>query len=112
VGVGYDADPAEVKAILLDIADKHEMVLKFPKAIVSFNDFGDSALIFQLYVYLASISNGLTVRSDLRFAILARFKEAGIAIPYPQRDVTIRDWPKGGNAFAGASEDEGGAKDG
>jgi small-conductance mechanosensitive channel len=112
VGVGYDADPAEVKAILLDIADQNEMVLKFPKAFVAFTDFGESALVFQLYVYLASISNGLTVRSDLRFAILKRFREAGIDIPYPQRDITIRDGSKSGPAFAAIKEDGGGAKDG
>ena len=100
-----------MKAILLDIADKNEMVLKFPKSIVAFSDFGDSALVFQLYVYLASISNGLTVRSELRFAILKRFKEAGIEIPFPQRDVTIRDWPKTGESLEQAA-DRGGANDG
>jgi small-conductance mechanosensitive channel len=48
IGVGYGSDAEQVKAILLDIADKNEMVLKFPKAFVSFSDFGDSALVFQL----------------------------------------------------------------
>ncbi len=112
VGVGYGSDPDRVKTILLDIADKHEMVLKFPKAFVAFSDFGDSALVFQLYVYLASISNGLTVRSDLRFAILKRLREEGIEIPFPQRDITIRDWPKAGESLHGLTADRGGAKDG
>ena len=80
IRIGKDADADTVKAILLDAADKHEMVLKSPKPFVSFADFTDTALVFQLYVYLASIANGLTVRSDLRFAILKRLREAGIAI--------------------------------
>jgi len=80
VGVGHGADPDAVKAILLEIAEANEMVLKFPKPVVAFAEFGGSALVFQLYVYLASISNGLTVRSDMRFAILRRLRQAGIEI--------------------------------
>jgi len=112
VGVGYGSDPDRVKAILLDVADKNEMVLKFPKAIVAFSDFGESALVFQLYVYLASISNGLTVRSELRFAILKQLREAGIEMPYPRRDISIRDWPKAGPSLNGLAADRGGANDG
>ena len=93
VGVSYDADPEQVRSIMLDCAAKHEMVLKFPKPFVNFENFGDSALMFQLFVYLGSISNGGTVRSDLRFAMLRRFREAGIEIPYPRRDISVRDWP-------------------
>jgi len=99
VGVSYDADPEQVRDILVDCAMKHDMVLKFPKPFANFENFGDSALVFQLFFYLASISNGGTVRSDLRFAILRRFREAGIEIPYPRQDVGIRSWPSGGPAF-------------
>ena len=98
VGVGYGSDPDAVKAILLDVAGKHEMVLKLPRPMVTLADFGDSALVFRLYVFLAGISNGLTVRSDLRFAILKRLREAGIEIPH----INLRDWPKRGGAQDGA----------
>jgi small-conductance mechanosensitive channel len=110
VGVGYGSDPEQVKAILADVADRHELVLKFPAPIVTFSDFGDSALVFNLYVYLASISSGLTVRSDLRFAILKRLREAGIEIPYPQRDINLRDWPKMDEALRGMAENGEGTK--
>jgi small-conductance mechanosensitive channel len=93
VGASYDADPEHVRRVILECAMKHEMVLKFPKPFVNFENFGDSSLVFQLFVYLASISNGGTVRSDLRFAILKRFREEGIEIPYPRRDISVRDWP-------------------
>ncbi|MCB1501258.1 MAG: mechanosensitive ion channel family protein [Bauldia sp.] len=113
VGVGYGSDPEKVRDILLDIADKNEKVLKFPKPFVIFQDFGDSALVFQLYVYLASIANGLTVRSEVRFEILRRLREAGIEIPFPQRDINLRDWPQIENALrearaGGAGEDTSG----
>jgi small-conductance mechanosensitive channel len=111
VGVGYGSDPDQVKAILMDVADRHELVLKFPKPIIAFSDFGDSALVFNLYVYLASISSGLTVRSDLRFAILKRLREAGIEIPYPQRDIHVRNGPGTDEALRGAVADGGATKE-
>ena len=112
VGVSYDADPEQVRDILLDCAMQHEMVLKFPKPFAQFEDFGDSALVFRLFVYLASIANGGTVRSDLRFAILKRFREAGIEIPYPQRDIGIRNWPPGMTGGRGGAAEADGGKDG
>jgi small-conductance mechanosensitive channel len=111
VGVSYDADPERVREIILECAMKHEMVLKFPKPFVQLNDFGESALVFQLFVYLASISNGGNVRSDLRFAILKRFREEGIEIPYPRRDISVRDWPASRGPVAGV-DGEGDGKGG
>ncbi len=101
-----------MKAILLDIADKNELVLKFPKAIVAFSDFGDSALVFQLYVYLASISNGLTVRSELRFAILKRLREAGIEIPTRSATSPSATGRRPASRFRNWRADRGGAKNG
>ncbi len=104
VGVSYDADPEKVRDILLECAMAHEMVLKFPKPFVNFEDLGSSALVFQVFVYLGSVSNGGTVRSDLRFAILKRFREEGIEIPYPRQDIDIRSWPPQGGAKEPAAE--------
>ena len=64
--------------------------MSYPEPKVFLLDFGDSALIFRLDAYLADISNGFGVRSDIRFEILKRFGEAGIEIPFPQRDVNLR----------------------
>src|SRR5690606_3858100 len=104
VGAAYDSDPEKVRNILLECAMSHEMVLKVPKPFVNFEDFGNSALVFQVFVYLASVSNGGTVRSDLRFAILKRFREEGIEIPYPRQDIYIRSWPSQGGAKEPAAE--------
>ena len=93
VGVSYGCDPEKVREILLDCANRHDKVLKDPPAFVLFMDFGASSLEFELRCYLSDISNGLTVRSDLRFAILAALREAGIEIPFPQQDLHLRDLP-------------------
>jgi potassium-dependent mechanosensitive channel len=103
VGVSYDSDPQRVKEILLTCADRNEFVLKSPVPFVLFMDFGSSSLDFELRCYLADISNGLTVRSDLRFAILAGLREAGIEIPFPQQDVHLRDLPEIERTFARAA---------
>jgi small-conductance mechanosensitive channel len=90
VGVGYGSDADQVREILLACAEDHELALAFPEPAVFFIDFGDSALMFRLDVYLADIGKGFGVRSDLRFDLLRRFREAGIEVPFPQRDLNIR----------------------
>lgn len=91
VGVGYNSDPDQVRDILLACANDHDLVLADPEPTVFFLDFGDSALLFRLDTYLADISNGFRTRSDLRFEILRRFRDARIEIPFPQRDLNIRN---------------------
>ena len=91
VGVGYDSDPNQVKEILLECAKNHPLVLAYPESYVIFSDFGASSLDFQLRGYLADCGNGLSVRSDLRFAIFQRLKEEGIEIPFPQQDVYVKN---------------------
>ena len=91
VGVSYDSDPEQVRDILLDIARAHEAVLEMPAPFVRFIDFGASSLDFSLRAYISNVDQSLSVRSDLRFAIFAAFREAGIEIPFPQRDINFRD---------------------
>lgn len=91
VGVSYDADPEEVRTLLLACAHEHRDVLVNPPPFVVWKDFGASSLDFELRAFLADIGNGLQVRTDLRFAIFKALKEAGIEIPYPQRVVHMRE---------------------
>jgi small-conductance mechanosensitive channel len=90
IGVAYGSDADEVREILIGCAADHPLVISYPEPRVLFLDFGDSALMFRLDAYLADISNGFGTRSDIRFEILKRFREAGIEIPFPQRDVNLR----------------------
>lgn len=91
IGVSYDADPETVQEVLLACAKDHPLILRYPEPAVYFLEFGDSALVFGLRAYLADIGTGYTTRSDLRFEILKRFRAEGIEIPFPQRDVNVRN---------------------
>ena len=90
VGVSYSSDPAVVRDILLRLAGEHRLVLRNPPPVVYFAAFGASSLDFELRVYMADVFDILTVETDLRMAIHAAFKEAGIEIPFPQQDIHIR----------------------
>ena len=90
VGVSYDANPQRVHDLLLEIAADHPRILGNPEPFVAFDDFGASSLDFVLYAFLPDIGYGLGVRTDLRMEIHKRFKDEGIEIPFPQRDVNFR----------------------
>jgi len=94
VGVGYDADPEKVIAILLGAARGHPQVLAYPQPFAQFTNFGASTLDFVLYCYVGNVGNMGGVRSDLRVAILKAFREANIEIPFAQSDVKIRDFDR------------------
>ncbi|MCI4661922.1 MAG: DUF3772 domain-containing protein [Neomegalonema sp.] len=91
IGVAYDSDPVQVHEILRDVASRHPMVLRYPQPLITFAGFGDSALDFEVRAYLRDVSYMLSVRSDLNHAIFKRFKEEGIEIPFPQRDLNLRN---------------------
>ena len=90
VGVSYSSDPEQVRQILLDCADKHPLIQRRPEPMVYFMDFGSDALIFDLRCWVADILDGFNAKSDLRFAIFAELRAAGVEIPFPQRDLHIR----------------------
>ncbi|MBX3334772.1 MAG: mechanosensitive ion channel family protein [Nitrospira sp.] len=91
VGVSYSSDPEQVRSVLLEVARAHHGVLKEPGPSVLFDAFGDSALNFVLRVWTRDFSTVPGVlRSELYFAISRAFKEQGIEIPFPQRDLHIK----------------------
>ncbi|MBV8856109.1 MAG: mechanosensitive ion channel, partial [Acidobacteria bacterium] len=90
VGVSYDADPEHVTETLLRAAEGVQFVLEEPKPTVQFTEFGDSSLNFRLLVWSDKPRRHLVIKSALRYQIHRLFKEAGIEIPNPQRDIHIR----------------------
>lgn len=90
VGVSYSSDPSQVMEILMDIARNHKKVLRNPEPFVVFHGFGDSSLDFEIRVHLADVLDGLGVKNDIRLQIFERFREAGIEIPFPQRDLNLK----------------------
>ena len=91
IGVSYDADPDQVRDILLGCARDNDMILRIPEPQVFFMEFGDSSLNFELRFFLREVDFSLAVSSAIRFDIIRRFREAGIEIPFPQRDINLRD---------------------
>ncbi len=89
VGVAYGSDTELVKKLLLKAADDHEDVLKEPSPIVIFESFGESSLNFRLSVWIQHPIYRIKVISDLHYAIDNLFRENGVTIPFPQRDVHI-----------------------
>jgi len=91
VGVSYSSEPQEVKKLLLEVAAEHGGVLKQPQPDVLFDSFGDSSLNFVLRVWTRDYtSRPGVIRSDLNYAISKKFKERGVEIPFPQRDLHLR----------------------
>ncbi len=91
VGVSNHSDPEEVRRLLLAVAGAHPGVLKQPEPDALFQGFGDSSLNFVLRVWTRDyITTPGILRSELNFAISRMFKEHGIEIPFPQRDLHIR----------------------
>ena len=88
VGVDYDSDPEVVEEILTAVAAAHPEVLKHPAPQCLFLGFGESSLDFQLRAWTKA-TECFGVQSDLRFAIRPALAEAGIRIPFPQRDLHI-----------------------
>ena len=90
VGVAYGTDPEAVHQLILKVAQSHPYVLREPPPVVTFEGFGDSSLKFVLRAYLPGLEQRLHTIHDLHIAINLALKEAGIEIPFPQRDLHIR----------------------
>ena len=94
VGVAYGSDTQKVKDIMEKVALDHPSVVtdgSTPAPRVLFRGFGDSSLDFELRCHIKDIDERLVVVSDINFAIDAAFRENGIVIPFPQRDVHLQN---------------------
>lgn len=92
VGVSYNEDPELIRKILLEIVHEYPGVLNNPKPDVLFEEYGDSALNFNLRVWTSEYINRPGVlKSKLYYEIFKRFKKEGIEIPFPQRDLHIKN---------------------
>ncbi len=95
VGVSYSEDPKVIRELLLQVADENQHVLKNPKPHVFFDEFADSSLNFTLAIWTSSHTDKPRIlKSELYFSIFEKFKEQGIEIPFPQRDVHIKSQPE------------------
>ncbi len=98
LGVAYGTDPDQVLGILRKVAAANEKVFKSPAPLALFRGFGESSLDFELRIFMDP-SDVLDVPSAVHVAINGALKEAGIEIPFPQRDLHVRGLPE---SIAGA----------
>ena len=91
VQISYNDDPEQAMAIMEKAATANSRVLMSPAPVARLLEFADSGILLELRVWLMDPQEGVAnVRSDINLAIWHGFKEAGITIPYPQRDVHIK----------------------
>jgi len=91
VGVAYGSPAKKVAALIMQATVEEDDVLKDPKPLVTFEDFGDNSLVFEVTYWIHSqVEGGLRVtRSNIRFRLDELFEEHNIIIAFPQRDVHL-----------------------
>ena len=90
VGIAYGSDVDLVKKLLLESANENVRVAKSPEPVIQFADFGDSSLDFKLLFWTDDTFYVEMIKSDLRYTINKKFIDNNVTIPFPQRDVHIK----------------------
>ena len=94
VSISYGDDPEQALKLLDEAARHCNRVLTDPPPVSRLMEFGDNGILLELRIWINDPQNGLSnVRSDLNLAIWRLFKQAGITIPFPQRDVYVKTLP-------------------
>jgi len=90
VQISYHNDPEMAMQLMLDAATEMDRVLSTPAAAIRLLNFGDSGINLELRVWINDPQNGInSVRSKINLSIWKKFKEHGVVIPFPQRDVHL-----------------------
>ena len=90
VGVAYGSDTQRARELLLQVAQEHPLILDDPAPIATFEGFGNSSLKLVLRCYLPQLGDRLATVTDLHAGVDRAFRDNGIEIPFPQRDLHLR----------------------
>jgi small-conductance mechanosensitive channel len=94
VGIAYGSDVELAERLMLEAAQATDRVHADPAPTVWLHAFGNSAIEFEIQLWIDDPEAGVgNIRSDLLKRIWVLFKEHGIHLPYPQRDLHIKEWP-------------------
>lgn len=91
VGIAYKSDIDKAKAVMLELANSHEHVVKSPAPQVLFTEFGESALILQMFFYVHDCFDQFIIQDEINVGIKKRFDAEGIEVPYPARTVYLKE---------------------
>jgi len=93
VGIAYGSDVAGTEAIVMTVVRSNSKVLEDPAPLVLLDSLGDSALNIRVLCYIDDLADTLSVKSEILAGIYRELDAAGIKIPFPQREVTVRTLP-------------------
>ncbi len=91
VGVSYDSDVNLVTRLLLDVCAQNPRIMEDPPPQVFIQAFGESSLDFNLWFFVRTPEDRIPATHEINQAIYETFREHGIRIPFPQRDIHIRN---------------------
>lgn len=94
IGCAYGSDIALVERILLAVAGEEKELCETPLPVVRFRGFGDSSLNFELMVWIVNPGDRGRILHQLYGAVYRAFAENGVEIPYPKRDLYIKELPR------------------
>ncbi len=90
VGVAYGTDTETALRVMTEVVESHDEVLKEPRPTIFFLEFGESSLNFEIRVFVRERIRRLPLIHDLHMMLDKALREAGIEIPFPQRDLHFR----------------------
>jgi potassium efflux system protein len=93
VGVSYGSDVRQVTRVLDEVCRANPRVVPDPPPQIYFEAYGDSSLNFNIWVHLQTPSDRIPATHELNSAIFEAFQRLGIEIPFPQRDLHVKNWP-------------------
>lgn len=92
LGISYDSDPEKAMELILEAANEHPRCIKEPHAVCFMREFADSSINFTLYFWVSDVTEGrMEPQSDVLRSIWHKFNANNIVIPYPQRDIHIKN---------------------
>jgi small-conductance mechanosensitive channel len=93
-GVGYGSDLREVRSLAIEAAQQTRRVVASPAPVCHITEFGDNAVMLLLRFWIEDPANGVrNVTGEVYLALWDSFREHRIELPYPQREIRIREWP-------------------
>jgi potassium efflux system protein len=93
VGVSYGSDVRQVTQLLTEVCQANPRVVAEPPPQIYFAVYGDSSLDFTIWVFVKTPADRIPATHELNSAIFETFRQQGIKIPFPQRDLHIKEWP-------------------